>query len=564
MSEQNPAAGGREVIPVVIVGGGPVGLALACDLGWRGIPCLLIDKGEGVNRHPRANVLHIRSQELLRRWGLIEEILRAGYPTDYPADFIFTTRITRHEVHRFSFPSYRQATEQREAFSHRFPDIAHSPGYKYYIGQNALEPILRRRAEACPHVQVNYGWRLSDFEQDDGGVTATLERAGGGEPWVVRARYLVGCDGGRSTVREALNIQLSGMGDFGRQVGIYFRAPEFYDRQPHGRCALYWAMAPGATGVFIPIDGKELFNFQRHLVGEESAAGIDARATIEASFGQPLDVEVLTTQEWSAHALVAERYRDGRVFLAGDAAHLFVPTGGFGMNTGLSDAADLGWRLAGTLSGWGGPGLLDAYDVERRPVAVRNAREAADNYLELLPCMLTPPTIENEDEIGAILRGKYAKLLSKQRKHFNAIGISLGYRYDPSPLIVPDGTPPLPDDPEEYVPNARPGARAPYVPMAEGDSTLDRLGRDFTLFRLGAEPADATALVDAASASGVPLSVVDIVDPAARELYAAPLVLIRPDGHVAWRGTTPVKAAAIIDTVRGFGEAASAARAAVA
>lgn len=517
--------------PVLIVGGGPVGLALACELGWRGVSCVLVEEDDGVNIHPRANVLQVRVQELFRRWGITGEVRDAGYPEGYPCDFVFTSRVTRHEIFRFSFPDHHSAINADEALLAKFPEIAHSPGYKLFVGQNELEPILARRAATFPEVTLMTRCRLTGFSQDEGGVAADVVGLDGKRR--IRASYMVGCDGGRSTVRAQLGLTLEGLAEFGSNLGIYFRAPDFYPSQDKGLCALYWSMAPGASGVFIPIDGREHFNLQRHLRPDERVEEIDAQKAIETSFGMKLKAEIKSVQPWSSHALVSPKYRAGRVFLAGDAAHLFVPTGGFGMNTGIVDAIDLGTRLAGALQGWMGPAMLDAYDAERRLTAIRTAREAADNHFEITPCLLAPHTIERDDEVGDIVRGKYATMISRQRKHFNAFGINLGYRYI-SPVIATEGNPPPPGDAETYIPSTYPGMRAPHVWLGKGLSTLDLFGTGFTLLCFGAEPPD--RIGNEAVRLGIRLDMHRIDHPKAIDIYQKAFVLVRPDGTVCWRG----------------------------
>lgn len=517
--------------PVLIVGGGPVGLALACELGWRGVACTLLEAKDGVNLHPRANVLQVRVQELFRRWGIMEEVRAAGYPPGYPCDFVFTSRVARHEIFRFSFPDYESAISRSPGLLERFPELAHSTGYKLFVGQNALEPILARFASSFPGVTLRTHTRLVSFDQNDTGVTAYISGPNGDE--TLRATYMVGCDGGRSTVRAQLGLTLEGMAEFGTNVGIYFRSPSFYDSHDKGRCALYWSMAPGASGVFIPIDGHEHFNLQRHLRPGERPEDVDPQAAIEASFGKPLKADILSVQPWSSHALVARKYRKGRIFLAGDAAHLFVPTGGFGMNTGIVDAIDLATRFAGAFDGSFGPAMLDAYEPERRMTAVRNAREAADNYFEITPCLLAPDSIERDDDVGTIVRGKYKRLLAGQRKHFNAWGINLGYRYESDVIQREDST--APDhDAETYSPSTYPGMRAPHAWLGDGTSTLDLFGHGFVLLAFGDD--DCENLVRDATLLGIKLQSHRIDDAAIAHLYQRRYVLVRADGTVVWRG----------------------------
>lgn len=525
-------------VPVLICGGGPVGLSLACELGHRGIGCLVAERNEGINTHPRANVVASRSMEHFHRWGIAQQVVNAGLPLDYPVQVVFTTRIVGREIFRFSFPSYAQCLKPTVQMLQDLPELAQSRYFKASVAQSDLEPVLRDAALATKHAELLFGWKLVEFAQDDDTVTARLVHTATGRSRTVRSAYLVACDGGKSEVRSALGIALRGKSELGQFVGVYFRSKQFMRRHQLGRATLYWAMNAQSPGIFIAIDGHEHFTFQRSLAPGEQPESIDPKAAVDAAFGEPLECEILSVQPWKAHQLVAERLRDRRVFLAGDAAHLFVPTGGFGMNTGIADAVDLGWKLAATLDGWGGPGLLDAYHVERHPVAVRNTTEAADNYLKILPAFQRGRDLEQPGAVGDKACNEVAQGIAAGRKHFAATGIHLGYRYEDSPICIPDGTAPTPDHPQQYIPTTRPGARAPHFALPDGSSTLDWFGDGFTLVVSGNNDvsADVERIAQAARQARLPLHVQRLTDPHATTLYARRLVLVRPDGHVAWRG----------------------------
>ena len=285
-------------------------------------------------------------------------------------------------------------------------------------------------------------------------------------------------------------------------------------------------------------------------------ADVDPIAAIEGVLGAPTEIEILSIQPWTAHALVADQYRKGRVFMAGDAVHLFTPTGGFGMNTGVSDVIDLAWKLQASLEGWAGPRLLDSYQTERRPIGVRNTMEAADCFDRLFAVMQEGDILDADSEAGDAVRARLKQQIVNQEKLIVSSGTLLGYRYGHSEIVVPDGSPEPPDHPREYVPTARPGHRAPHVWLADGSSILDHFSKGFTLLVMGpaaSNPGDAAReFTSAAKMASVPLSVVVIEDDAAHALYQAPLALVRPDLMVAWRGSDPGgKAADIINTVRG-------------
>lgn len=525
--------------PVLIAGGGPVGLALAADLGFRGIECLLVEKHEGANDHPRATLLGARSMEYYRRWGIAERVIQAGLPLDYPIHIIFATHLRGHELHRAKFTSMGEFMSYRPGLEEIVPDAKYSPYFKTQIGQQALEPVVRAFAGAQPGVELRFGWQLTGFEQDADGVTATIAQRRGGKAHRVRAKYLVGCDGGKSLVRSSLGIRYSGRGAMRPNVSFFFRSAAFLESHALGRGTLYFLFNPNSFGVFTAINGRDLWNYQHYFLDPSVATrDVDPQEAIWGAMGKPFDFELLKITHWHHHQSVAERYREGRVFLAGDAAHLFCPTGGVGMNTGIGDAINLGWKLGAVLSGWAPEALLDSYEIERRPVAVRNSLEAAANADRIDATMrATPQNIEADDEAGRQARAEMTGRVRRLARQFNASGLHLGHRYDPSPICVPDGTPAPPDDPNVYTPVARPGSRAPHLWLRDGRSTLDLFsGRSFTLLRLGANAPDGARLAAAAAARGVPLSVHDVAQADVRDLYGASLVLVRPDGYVAWRG----------------------------
>ena len=542
----------HEHVPVLVIGGGPVGLAAACELGWRGVPCRLIEQNPATNRHPRANVVGARTMEHLRRWGIADRAVAVALHGDYPIEYIFATRVCGGEFFRFSFPTFNRALDPTEEVLREFPSVAQSPYFKTSIGQNYFEPVLLDFAGELPDVDVRFGWRLAGFEPKEDGVAATVEHAETGVRERLNADYLVACDGGRSLVRRKLEIELEGQGQLGQFLGIYFRAPDFHRLHDSGPSSLHWAMNADSSGCFIAIDGKEHFTFQLALRPGQNASDIDPQAAISTAFGRPLDCEIVSVQPWTAHQLVAESYGAGRIFLAGDAAHLFVPTGGFGMNTGISDAVDIGWKLAALYRGWGGPGLLASYEAERRPIGIRNSVEAADNYTEILPALRLGREAEEPGEEGRNIRREVAERLEAGRKHFAAAGIHLGYRYEASPICISDGTPATEDDPQYFRPTSRPGSRAPHAWLSPGRSTLDLFGRGFVLLNFDPDAGACAAMAEAAAGADIPFRIETIADAGIADLYETPYVLVRPDGHVAWRGDTmPADLAHILATVTG-------------
>ena len=536
--------------PVLIVGAGPVGLTLALDLAWRGVPSLIVEPLTEVHPHPRAISIGVRTMEHFRRLGLDQKVIDAGVPRSRALDVIYVTRILGREIFRFPIPSIDELARDAAALAAQTPEIAASPYYKTWTAQAPLERMLRAEVARSPKIEARYGWRLESFIGNEQGVMATLIELASGRHEEVAPHYLIGSDGANSAVRAGLGIQMAGRGTLGEAVGLYFKAPALAARLGARPGVMYWVLAPGCGGVIYTIDGGDEWIFNRYFAPREAASAEDPVALIRRALGEPLEIELLSVQKWLPRQLVADRYQSARCFLAGDACHLFVPTGGFGMNTGISDAVDLAWKIAARLDGWGGEKLLGSYETERRPIGLFNTREAADNYDKSGTIFAVPEALEEEGAAGDAARAAVAALLPPKIKHFAPIGVHLGSAYENSPLIIDDGTPPVPFDPVRYTPSARPGQRAPHAWLAPGQSVLDLFGRGFTLLRFGG--AGGESLIAAAREAELPLSAADIADEAIARLYARRLVLVRPEGHVAWRGdSVPARPRAIIDRIRG-------------
>ncbi len=533
--------------PVLIVGGGPVGLAMAGDLGWRGIPCVLIEKTDGRVTQPRMDMVHVRTMEFCRRWGIVPWVEAAGYNRDYPQDNAWVTSLANgYELGREPFPSPREEKPPPQ-----------SPQKRERCPQNFFDPVLARFAGTFPHVTRRYSTELVDLTERRDGVTAQVIDHVTGANETIEAQYLVACDGAGSPCRERLGIALLGNPLVTYTTNVIFRCTGF--EQLHTLKPAYRFIFIGPDGTFatiVAIDGRHHWRFS--LVGSREYRKLteaDVRAAIERAVGCTFDFDVVSILPWTRRELIADRYATNRVFLVGDSAHQLSPTGGFGMNTGIQEAIDLAWKLAARLSGWGGHSLLASYEKERRPVAARNVEEAAGNLARMLSTRENrpPPEIFQPGPSGDAARRVFgAKFTAIMRREWFTLGIQLGYRYENSPICVPDGTAAPPPETANYLQTARPGHRAPHLWLAPGQSTLDLFGRGFVLLRLAAAPIDATSLVKTATARHVPLTVHDIRNEEAIALYERRLVLVRPDGHVAWRGDTiPADAAQLIDMVRG-------------
>ena len=535
-------------VPVLIAGAGPVGLTLAADLAWRGIASHCIDPKQTVDAHPRAISIGVRSMEHFRRLGLAQAVIDAGVPRSQKLDVAYVTRLTGREIFRFKIPSIEDLSTSREYLAQATPEIAASPYYKTWTAQSPLERVLRSHLEQTSLATLQFGTSLLDFHEGPNGVKAILVNADGSQQQVT-ADYLIGCDGASSRVRQGLGIRLEGRGTLGRALGIHFRAPGLRTRLGDSPAVMYWIVAPGCGGTIYMIDGGDEWVYNRYFAADEPAQIHDAERLLRAAIGDDHHHDLLSVQEWFPRQLVAEGFGTRRVFLAGDACHLFVPTGGFGMNTGIGDAVDLAWKIAATQEGWGGPGLLQSYDAERRPIGMSNTLEAADNYARSSDMFLGLEDLERDDAAGIATRATLAAKLPPKIKHFAPIGVHLGYAYDDSPLIVPDGTP-LPErSSASYAPTARPGHRAPHAWLSDGMTILDLFGREFVLLAFAG--ADPSPFAQAAQARAMPLRIEAIEDPAIARLYDAPLVLVRPDGHVCWRGSMGHDAGRILDAVRG-------------
>ncbi len=526
--------------PVLICGGGPVGLALALDLGWRGVPCLLVEQGDGLRVQPKMLTVSVRTVELCRRWGVAERLKTWGLPDDFPFDNVFVTSLAGYEIARLPKPAPKDIRP-----------LPTSPESERHCPQTWFDPILREAAASYSCVTLRHGTRLESFTQDADGMSATLVDVASGRRETVRADYLVGCDGGRSQVRDALGIGVAGRGVMDRSVNLLVRIPQLASHHDKGDAGRYAIMSEiGTWATFVAVDGRELWRITLYGKEDFDPYAADYDACIRRALGRDIPYELLSVERWTRRANVADRFGQGRVLLAGDAVHAMPPNGGFGMNTGIADAANLGWKLAAVHKGWGGPKLLDTYETERRPVGLKTVAEAMRDF-DRLTGNTRFPDIAADTNAGRSLRAQIgARLEAANKKSWEPVGIHLGYRYDDSPIVIPDGTPPPGDDEMDYRPTARPGSRAPHVWLADGRSILDLFGRAFTL--LSFEGGDTASIEAEAKKCGLPLDVHRINDAKVRAAYDASFVLVRPDGHVAWRGDRfdpPPKR--LIEAVRG-------------
>ena len=511
---------------VIIVGAGPVGLTLAIDLGRRGVRCILLEQKDAPQFLPKMERCNARTMEIYRRLGITQKIRDAGFPRDVPMDVFIVTSLVEPPLLHLPYPSVAQAQQDIAACTD-----GSMPLEPYQlISQYTLEPLLKSIAETLPSVDVRYGCEFISFAQDGAGVRATVNS--GGATSQISASYLVGCDGGSSTVRRQLGIKLSGDANLLQLRQALYRCDDLFERIPIGK-GRHYHVADAHHSFLIVQDSTRHFTLHSVVDSDD-----EMKTMFEQTVAMKVDYEMLSCAPWRQNLLLADSYGQGRVFLAGDAVHLVIPTGGLGMNSGVGDAVDLSWKLAATLQGWGGPGLLASYEVERRQIGARNveASRHASRGRRAWRAAFRPDIRDNTPE-GAATRANLARIADvEQRKSNEMIGAELGYRYRDSPVIWPEAGEGPPDNFMKYEPTSWPGARLPHVWLADGAALHDRIGDGYTLLHLAGAQADSAALARAFAAHGAPLSVLDIGEPRPRDVYGFDLLLLRPDLHVVWRG----------------------------
>jgi 2-polyprenyl-6-methoxyphenol hydroxylase-like FAD-dependent oxidoreductase len=530
---------------VVIVGGGPAGLMLAIELGCRDVPCIVLEEDVGPPDFPKANATSSRTMEHFRRRGFSKEVRALGLTADHPQDIVYCGKLVDKELTRFVIPS-RQQVADRTAVGDYGEDIWPTPELPHRAQQMMIEPVLRQQALKYPSVKLMCGWRAETFDADTRGVSLSVKSTVDDATLEIRGDYMVGCDGPRSFVRKKCDIVFGGHTDgdrdfFGGQMlSVYFSSKDLYTVLAKKKAWMYWAVNAQQRGMLVSIDGIDKFLFALQLKAGQTVESVDFQAAAIKAIGAPFDFSLIGVAPWFAgFTLVAEKFSKGRVFLSGDAAHLFTPTGGMGYNTSVDDAVNLGWKLAAVIKGWASEKLLLTYELERKPIAERNtafARLMADNIGNIKP----PADIEAQGPEGETARQAFGQALNKHvRSEFNIPGLQLGLRYNQSPIIAMEDSPIPEDQPNRYIPSAKPGGRAPHL-WINGVSIFDLLGLDFTLLCLN-DPADlqnndVKNWQQRFADSGVPLYILYCDSHEARQLYQASRVLIRPDHHVAWRG----------------------------
>lgn len=521
----------------LIVGGGPIGLSAAIELSWRGVPAMLVTERLETARHPKCNNTNARSMEHFRRLGIAKDLRSEGLPGDVARASAYVTRFCGHEFGRLPRPYSTWPT----------PEIPNT------VSQIVLERALRRHAESVSG-NIHFGWKLAGFKTVEDGVLADVENAAG-ERRQIKARYLLGCDGASSTIRRQLGFAMIGddgsehrafMG--GSMLSFFIRAPKLMDASGRVPTHMTWIINPDLRAMMYTQDGRETWVVHYQVPSGVAARDVDGAATIRALLGTDVEFEIISGGPWTGGlALVAEHYQSGPVFLAGDAAHLFTPLGGLGMNTGIGDVMNLCWKLSAIHQGWGGPRLIDSYEIERHPIGTRNVGLGI-RCSKIMDSWTVPPDFEADTEAARNARAALgARVVVEDMPQYLTVGIQLGERYENSPIVCGDGSASPPDSWDAYTPSDRAGGRAPHVWLTKERALFDDFGPGFTLLDFGV-PDAAAAFAAAAKARGVPLKLLPLEKP---EGYSAKLVLVRPDGHIAWRGDAVADALEVIDIARG-------------
>jgi 2-polyprenyl-6-methoxyphenol hydroxylase-like FAD-dependent oxidoreductase len=547
-----------ESSPVLIVGAGPVGLTLAIDLAWRGIDVTVVEtRARAAPPEPKCNHVAARTMEIFRRLGIADKIRNAGLPADYPHDISYRTSFTGQELTRIRIPCRRDRFTATDAADGNWP----TPEPPHRSNRIFLEPILFERAASQPRITILNRTSAEDVVIEDDCASVSLGDLDTGSVRRVNCRFLIGCDGARSIVRKAIGAEFSGDAIIQRVQSTFIRAPGLVDRQQHQSAWGTGAINPRRSGMVYAIDGTERWLVHNYLrPNEDDFEAVDRDGCLRTILGVDADFkyEMISKEDWYGRRLISNKLRDRCAFIAGDAAHIWVPYAGYGMNAGIADAMNLSWLLAAYLNGWAAEGILDAYEAERWPITSQVSRFAMSHAeSEIKRRGAVPDEIEEEGPRGEAARREVGLLTyAINVQQYACAGLNFGAYYDQSPIIAYDGAAQPSYTMSTYTPSTVPGCRAPHFFRDDGSSLYDAMGPEFTLLRL--DPAlDVTALADAAGEKRVPLRIVDVrildvTQPEAAAYDGSKLVLSRPDQHVAWRGdSAPVDPVALIDRIRG-------------
>ena len=522
---------------VLIVGAGPVGLTAAMDLASRGIDVVVTEiRRAGEPPNVKCNHVSARSMEVFRRLGIVREVREGGLPADFPNDCAYRTAVVGRELTRIPIPCRADRYTATGGPDTDWP----TPEPPHRINQIYLEPILFACAEAQPGVRILDHVQVEDFSQSKDGVVARARDLEASQDITIAADYLIGCDGGRSTVRRLIGSRLAGTDVVQRVQSTYIHAPPLKDLITQKPAWMTMSLNPRRCGTTVSIDGRDNWLIHNHLAPEElEFDSVDRDWALRTILGvdDRFQYEIISKEDWVGRRLVADRFRDRRAFICGDAAHLWIPYAGYGMNAGIADAVDLCWILAGVLQGWAGPALLDAYEAERQPITEQVSHFAMNHALAVMSQRrAVPAEVEFDGPVGDAVRSKVGQAAYDLNvQQYCCAGLNFGYYYDRSPIIAYDGEAPPPYSMGSFTASTVPGARAPHVWLSDGRSLLDALGPAYTLVRFD-PTVDAEPLVDAASRSGVPLTLLDVDRAKVNYGFPEALLIVRADSHIAWRG----------------------------
>ena len=538
---------------VLIVGGGPVGLTLAIDLATRGVDVVVVEQRPfGAIPEPKCNHVAARSMEIFRRLGVATKLRNAGLPEDYPNDVSYRTTFTGTELTRINIPCRRDRYTEKDGPDGWWP----TPEPPHRINQIFLEPILAGHAASLSRISLLNRATVESLTQTNHGAAAMMRGLDSGEVRRIDCQFVVGCDGGRSLTRKMIGANFVGDNEIQKVQTTFIRAPALIGLQKYERAWATASLNPRRVGIAYAIDGRERWLVHNYLKpGEADFESVDRDRCIRMILGVGPDFayEILSKEDWVGRRLVADKFRDRRLFLAGDAAHIWVPYAGYGMNAGLADAANLAWLLGAHLNGWAPAAILDAYEAERMPITTQVSQFAMDHAArEIKNRSSVPPNIEADDAAGAAARkalGEAAYALNVQQ--YCCAGLNFGYYYAHSPIIAYDEGVHPPYTMATFTASTVPGCRTPHLWLGDGRSLYDAAGPDYALLRFD-QACDVEPLVAAAHRRSVPLTVVDVAATSRPAPYSSKLVLSRPDQHLAWRGDAlPADPTALIDRLRG-------------
>jgi 2-polyprenyl-6-methoxyphenol hydroxylase-like FAD-dependent oxidoreductase len=538
---------------VLIIGGGPVGMTLAIDLAWRGVDVTVVEtRAAGQAVAVKCNQISSRSMEVFRRLGLADKLREAGLPENYPVDVVSATTVTGIELSRLSLPPRADRKTSIDAPDSWWP----TPEPSHRVNQMFFEPILFEHARSQERIHFLNRTMFENYVQDEQKVVARVTNLDTNEATSITAQYVVGCDGGKSTVRKMIGGEFSGTTEIQRAQSSYIYAPTLMKLLPNKPAWMYFSLNPRRCGTTISVDGKDYWNVHNFLYnGETSYDVIDRDWAIREILGVGRDFKyaIVSKEDWIGRRLVSSKFQDRRVFICGDAGHLWIPVSGYGMNTGIADAADLAWMLAAALEGWADPRILEAYEPERQPITEQASHLITEVAVRVMKQRrAVPKNIEEPGPEGDATRARIAKeAFAIDARQQCAVGLNYGYYYENSPIIAYDDETHPPYGMHHYRSSTVPGSRAPHIWLSGRRSLYDALGRYYTLLRTD-HAADVSGLVEAAAKRGMPLEVLDVERPEAFSAYDRKLTLVRPDQHVAWRGDEqPVVPSELIDLVRG-------------